>query len=59
MKETKRLTDTAAATVTPNSRKNLPTMPPMNATGTKTQRVLRVVESTAKPISLVPRFAAR
>jgi hypothetical protein len=48
----------APATVSPNSRKNWPTMPPVNATGTKTAQSVAVVASTASVISRVPLLAA-
>ena len=52
-------TSTATATVTPNGKKNLPTMPFMNATGTNTAQIANVVAITARPISSVPSRAAR
>jgi len=48
----------ANATVIPNWKKNRPTMPPMKPTGTNTASTVSVVDSTAKPISLVPEPAA-
>ena len=51
-------TETANATTMPNWKKNRPTIPPMNATGTNTARMESVVASTAKPISAVPLRAA-
>ena len=47
-------TSTATATVMPNGKKNLPTMPFMNATGTNTAQIAKVVAITARPISSVP-----
>ena len=58
VKLTKRLTSTATATVMPNGKKNLPTMPFMNATGTNTAQIAKVVAITARPISSVPSRAA-
>jgi hypothetical protein len=58
VKETKSETSTADATVTPNWKKIMPICPPMNATGTNTAITARVVETTARPISLVPSRAA-
>jgi hypothetical protein len=49
---------TAAATVSPNCRKNCPGMPGMKATGTKTARMAPVVAITAKPISAEASSAA-
>jgi hypothetical protein len=51
-------TSTAADTVMPNSRKNLPIMPPVNATGPNTATIVNVVAMTASAISPVPRRAA-
>ena len=51
-------TTTATATVMPNGKKNLPTMPFMNATGTNTAQIANVVAITARPISSVPTCAA-
>src|SRR5207244_7351638 len=51
VKETKSETSTANATVTPNWKKILPMIPPMNATGTKTATTASDVETTASPIS--------
>ena len=51
-------TSTATATVTPNGKKNLPTMPFMKATGTNTAQIANVVAITARPISSVPTCAA-
>ena len=42
----------------PNGKKNLPTMPPMKATGTNTAQIANVVAITARPISSVPSRAA-
>ncbi len=56
--ETSSDTSTANATVMPNGKKNRPTMPFMNATGTNTAITDMVVASTAKPISAVPLRAA-
>ncbi len=58
VKETKRETRTANVTVIPNWKKNLPMMPFMNATGTKTAMMDIVVARTASPISEVPSRAA-
>ena len=58
MKLTNRLTSTATATVMPNGKKNLPMIPFMNATGTNTAQIAKVVAITAKPISSVPSRAA-
>ena len=58
VKETKRETRTANVTVIPNWKKNRPTIPFMNATGTKTATMEKVVARTASPISLVPIRAA-
>ena len=54
VKETNRLIMTAKATVRPKLLKNLPTIPPMNAIGTKITTRERLVASTAKAISEVP-----
>ena len=51
-------TSTAATTVMPNGKKNLPTMPLMKAIGTNTATIEKVVASTARPISSVPSRAA-
>ena len=48
----------APAIVSPNWRKNCPTMPLMNATGTKTATTVIVVAKTLSAISLVPSSAA-
>ena len=56
--ETKSETSTAKATVIPNWKKNRPMMPPMNATGTNTATMERVVAMTARKISFVPSPAA-
>ena len=48
----------ANAIVRPKLFMNRPTMPPMNATGTKIATSDSVVASTARPISLVPSIAA-
>ena len=58
VKETKSDTRTAKATVIPNWKKKRPTIPFMNATGTKTATIDMVVAKTARPISLVPIRAA-
>ena len=58
VKLTKSETSTATATVTPNGKKNLPMIPFMNATGTNTAQIAKVVAITARPISLVPTLAA-
>ena len=49
---------TAAAAVQPNSRKNLPVTPDMNATGTNTATSVAEVAMTAIPISSVASMAA-
>ena len=49
---------TAAAAVQPNSRKNLPVTPGMNATGTNTATSVAEVAMTAMPISSVASMAA-
>ena len=41
-----------------NSKKNRPTMPPMNRIGMNTATSEMVMEITVKPISLAPRMAA-
>ena len=51
-------TSTAAVTVIPKEKKNLPMMPLMNAIGTNTATIENVVASTASPISSVPWRAA-
>ncbi len=56
--ETKSETPTAKATVTPNWKKILPIIPPMNATGMKTAITASVVAKTASPISSVPSLDA-
>ncbi len=48
----------AAAMTTANSRKNRPTMPPMNQMGTNTAISDRLIDTTVKPISREPRSAA-
>ena len=58
MKLTNSDTSTAAVTVMPNGKKNLPMMPLMNAIGTNTATIENVVASTASPISSVPWRAA-
>ena len=58
MKLTNSDTSTATVTVMPNGWKNLPTMPPMKATGTNTAQIAKVVAITARPISSVPSRAA-
>ena len=58
MKLTNSETATAKATTMPKGKKNLPTMPPMKATGTNTARMDRVVAMMAGPISAVPSRAA-
>ncbi|MNS44117.1 hypothetical protein D3C72_765530 [compost metagenome] len=50
---------TATATVMPKERKNMPGMPPMKATGTNTATMVKVVATTASPISSVASMAAR
>ncbi len=50
---------TATVTVRPNCLKNCPGMPPMEATGTKTTTMVRVVAITARPISSSASMAAR
>ncbi len=54
MKLTNSDTSTATDTVTPNSRKNLPTIPCMNASGMNTATMESDVARTANPISAVP-----
>src|SRR4051794_34736892 len=49
---------TAAASVTPNSRNNLPTNPSRKITGRNTTASVMEVEITAKNISLLPSNAA-
>ena len=49
---------TAIVSVTANSRKSRPTIPPMNRMGMKTAVSEMVIESTVKPISRAPRKAA-
>ena len=49
---------TATEMVMPNWRKNWPTMPFTNATGTNTATIVSVVASTLSAISLVPSSAA-
>ena len=56
--DTKAEINTAAASVTPNSRNNLPTKPSKNITGKKTTASVSEVEITAKNISLLPSRAA-
>ncbi len=56
--ETNSDTSTAQATVRPNWKKNLPMIPPMNATGTNTATIDSVVATTARKISRVPTPAA-
>ncbi len=51
-------TSTATATVSPNWKKNWPTMPFIKAIGTKTATIAKVVAITASPISSVPSRAA-
>ena len=51
-------TRTENATVTPNEKKNLPTIPFINATGKNTTMIAKVVAATASPISPVPSEAA-
>ena len=51
-------TMTANAIVRPKLSMNRPTIPPMNATGTKMATSERVVASTARPISSVALTAA-
>ena len=58
VKLTNRDTSTATATVKPNWKKNWPTMPFMNAIGTNTATMAKVVAMTASPISSVPSRAA-
>ena len=54
VRDTKSEMSTATVTVMPNSKKNLPTMPFMNATGTNTATMDNVVAMTARPISEEP-----
>ena len=58
VKETNSETSTAKATVMPNWKKKRPMIPFMNATGTNTATIDKVVASTARPISAVPSRAA-
>src|SRR6476659_7907853 len=58
VKDTKAEINTAAASVTPNSRNNLPTKPSKNITGKNTTASVMEVEITAKKISLLPSNAA-
>ena len=51
--------NTAKAAVHPNCLKNLPGMPLMNAVGKNTAISVKVVATTAKPISSVASIAAR
>ena len=48
----------ATLRVTANSRKSLPTMPPINRMGMKTAMSDVLMERTVKPISLEPFIAA-
>ena len=56
--ETSSETATATDKVTANSRKSLPTMPPISRMGMKTAIKDVLIESTVKPISLDPLSAA-
>ena len=58
VKLTNNETSTANATVTPNWKKMRPMMPPMKATGMNTAITAKLVDITARPISLVPSRAA-
>ena len=58
MNEIRRLTRTDATTVNPNGRNHSPEIPGMNATGTNTATIEKVVAATANPISAVPCNAA-
>jgi len=51
--DTNKEISTATTTVIPNSKKKRPTMPRINATGTKTAQMVMVAAITARPISLV------
>ncbi len=54
-----RLTSTEATTVSAKGRNHSPETPGMNATGTNTATMEKVVAATARPISAVPLSAAR
>ncbi len=56
--ETTSETAMATESVTANSRKSLPTMPPINKIGVKTAISDRLIDSTVKPISFEPFIAA-
>ena len=56
--ETSSETAMATDSVTANSRKSLPTMPPISRMGIKTAISEVLIESTVKPISLDPFMAA-
>ena len=58
MKATNIDMSTAPTIVSPNCRKNWPTIPVMNATGTNTATTVSVVASTESEISAVPLSAA-
>ncbi len=51
-------TTMAMESVTANSRKSRPTMPPMSRMGIKTATSDRLIETTVKPISSAPLKAA-
>ena len=55
---TRREKSTATATVSPNSRKNLPAMPGITPTGAKTATMVRLIAMTVMPISCAASFAA-
>ncbi len=58
VKDTSRDRSVAATTVTPNWRKNWPTMSERNAMGAKTTTSHSVMATAASPISILPRTAA-
>ena len=58
VKETRRESSVAQTTVSPNWRKNWPTMSVRNAMGAKTTTSQRVMAIAARPISRRPRTAA-
>ena len=55
---TTRLANTASDAVQPNCLKNLPAMPLMNAVGKNTAISVKVVATTARPISSAASIAA-
>lgn len=58
VKETNRENNAAKAMVNPNSLKNCPAMPDINATGANTTTSQSVMAIAARPISLRPSIAA-